>query len=110
MISLTLYLPDHAKNSRPRFAAVAGHEDAGKRSAGIDADNEVLLSRHEIRSEIALQAELCKRVPDVKDASGQYKKDHRAYLSMERPGGVKLVDEPTKLIRRSYESLDEVFE
>jgi len=49
-------------------------------------------------------------VPDVKDASGQYKKDHRAYLSMERPGGVKLVDEPTKLIRRSYESLDEVFE
>ncbi len=69
-ISLSFDLPDHAKNSRPRVAAVAGHDDGGKRSSGIDADDEVLLSCHEILSEIALQAELCKGVPDVKDEVG----------------------------------------
>ncbi len=109
-ISLFFDLPDHAKNSRPRFAAVAGHDEVGKRSSGIDADEEVLLSCHEILSEIALQAELCKGVPDVKDASGQSKKDYRAYLLMERPEGVKLIDEPANLIRRSYGRQDDLSE
>jgi hypothetical protein len=45
-------------------------------------------------------------VLEVKDASGF----DRAYLLMEQPGGLKLVDEPANLVGQSYGRHDEVFE